>query len=1350
MGLFRALSSLLVLHLLQGSNASLVQLNENGYEDVIIAIDPAVPEDGEIIEQIKAMVTAASTYLFEATEKRFFFKTVSVLIPETWKENPQYRRPKHESYKHADVIVAPPALPGGDAPYTRQFTECGERGEYIHFTPDFVLGRKQNEYGPSGRLLVHEWAHLRWGVFDEYSEDQPFYIGKSKKIEATRQCSTGITGTNSVYTCQGGSCITRRCRIDPTTKLYEKDCQFFPDKVQTEKASIMFMQSIDSVVEFCNEKNHNQEAPSLQNLKCNYRSTWEVIRESEDFNRAVPITGPPFPPAFSLLRISERIVCLVLDKSGSMSGSNRLNRMNQAAKHFLLQTVENGSWVGMVQFDSGANINSELIRIRSNSERDTLVKSLPTQAKGGTSICSGLRTAFQVMRNKDFPLDGSEIVLLTDGEDSTASSCVDEVKESGAIIHFIALGPQADQAVIQMSNITGGNHFYASDNAENNGLIDAFAALTSENADPSQKSIQLESKGLKLINNAWMNDTVIMDSTVGKDTFFLVTWTVQPPSISLWNPSGTLTAGFTQDTASRMAYLSIPGNAQVGTWTYSLQAKANSEILTITVTSQAANSAVPPITVNAKMNKDTNSFPSPMIVYAEVQQGYAPILGANVTAVIESNTGKTEVLELLDNGAGEIEGNPPRPEADKNTQTILENFSRTASGGAFVVSGFPNTPFTDPYPPSQITDLDATPEGEEITLTWTAPGEDFDVGNVLHLLWGSNASLVQLNDNGYEDVIIAIDPAVPEDGEIIEQIKADVIVAPPALPGGDAPYTRQFTECGERAEYIHFTPDFVLGRKQNEYGPSGRLLVHEWAHLRWGVFDEYNEDRPFYSGKSKTIEATRTVPMKTSPTSPAFSLLRISERIVCLVLDKSGSMGGSNRLSRMNQAAKHFLLQTVENGSWVGMVQFDSGANINRGNHFYASDNAENNGLIDAFGALTSENADPSQKPIQLESKGLTLQNDVWMNGTVAIDSTIGKNTFFLITWSGQPPSISLWAPNGTSIKGFTEDTASKMAYLTIPGNAQVGTWTYSLRAKTTSEILTITVTSQAANSAVLPITVNAKMNKDTNSFPSPMIVYAEVQQGYAPILGVNVTAVIESNSGKTEILELLDNGAGEIEGNPPRPEADKNTQTILENFSRTASGGAFVVSGFPNTPFTDPYPPSQITDLDATPEGEEITLTWTAPGEDFDVGNVQRYIIRISGNMIDLRDNFDDALQVNTTDLLPKEANSKETFTFKPGNIPEENATHIFIAIQSVDKSNLISKVSNIAQVALFIPQADLGPDQSHPNPSPEKNYNFGVNISILVLSVVGSAILVTIILSTTICILKKKNSSSRPRTGF
>ncbi|XP_026970045.1 calcium-activated chloride channel regulator 4 [Sagmatias obliquidens] len=933
MGLFRSFVFFLALYLLQGSNTSLVRLDNNGYEGIIIAIDPAVPEDETLIQQIKDMVTAASTYLFEATEKRFFFKSVSILIPENWKNIIQYKRPKHESYKHADVLVSPPTLPGRDEPYTKQFTGCEEKGEYIHFTPDFVLGKKQNEFGPSGRLFVHEWAHLRWGVFDEYNDDEPFYSANTKKIEATR-CSTGITGINRVYKCQGNSCVAKGCKIDSKTKLYEKDCQFFPDKYQTEKTSIMFMQGIDSVAEFCNNKTHNREAPSLQNKMCDFRSTWEVISSSEDFRNTVAMVAPPPPPVFSLLKISERIVCLVLDKSGSMADYNRLNRMNQAAKHFLLQTVENGSWVGMVHFDSNAYIKSNLIQIISSNERRQLLESLPTAASGGTSICSGIKSGFQVIRNNYFQIDGSEIVLLTDGEDGSANTCIDEVKQSGAIIHFIALGPNADQAVIKMSNVTGGKHLYASDEAQNNGLIDAFVALASGNTDASQQSLQLESKGLKLDSTDWMNGTVIIDSTVGKDTFFLITWNQQLPVISLLDPTGNSVGNFIVDSRSKMAYLSIPGTTKVGVWTYSLQANAKGETLTITVNSRAANSSVPPITVSAKMNKDTNSFPSPMIVYAEILQGYIPILGANVTAFIESNTGKTEVLELLDNGAG--------------------------------ADSFKN----------------------------------------------------------------------------------------------DGVYSRYFTT----------------------YKENGRYSLKVRAH------------------------------------------------------------GGENAVMR------------------------------------------------------------------------------------------------------------NLWHP------------LNRAAY--IPG------W------------------------------------------------------------------VVDGN----------------IKGNPPRPEIDENTQTNLESFTRTASGGAFVVSNVPSDPsLTDVFPPSQITDLKATSDEDEISLTWTAPGDDFDVGRVQKYIIRISGSILDLRDNFDDALQVNTTDLLPNEVNSKENFTFKPGNISEENATHIFIAIKSVDKSNLTSRVSNIAQVALFVPQPDYIPDGIHPDPTPDKNPpKSGLSISTLVVLVVGTVIIVSLILSITICVLSRKRNSSRPRTGF
>lgn len=101
------------------------------------------------------------------------------------------------------------------------------------------------------------------------------------------------------------------------------------------------------------------------------------------------------------------------------------------------------------------------------------------------------------------------------------------------------------------------------------------------------------------------------------------------------------------------------------------------------------------------------------------------------------------------------------------------------------------------------------------------------------------------------------------------------------------------------------------------------------------------------------------------------------------------------------------------------------------------------------------------------------------------------------------------------------------------------------------------------------------------------------------------------------------------------------------------------------------------------------------------------KYIIGISTNILDLRDKFNESFQVNTTDLIPKEANSEEVFVFKPESITFENGTDLFIAIQAVDKVNLKSEISNIAQVSLFIPP-QTPPETPRPSlPCPDININ-------------------------------------------
>ena len=75
-------------------------------------------------------------------------------------------------------------------------------------------------------------------------------------------------------------------------------------------------------------------------------------------------------------------------------------------------------------------------------------------------------------------------------------------------------------------------------------------------------------------------------------------------------------------------------------------------MLTVTVTTRARSPTTPPVTATAHMSQHTARYPSPVIVYAQVSQGFLPVLGISVTAIIETEDGHQVTLELWDNGAG--------------------------------------------------------------------------------------------------------------------------------------------------------------------------------------------------------------------------------------------------------------------------------------------------------------------------------------------------------------------------------------------------------------------------------------------------------------------------------------------------------------------------------------------------------------------------------------------------------------------------------------------------------------------------------------------------------------------------
>ncbi|NXW48342.1 CLCA1 regulator, partial [Nyctiprogne leucopyga] len=806
MGVTQSLTFLLSFQLLHVAKGSMVWLNKNGYEDLVVAIHPQVPEDANIILNTMNMIKNASNYLFETTKHRFFFKSVKIIIPKTWKKNTHYSRVKTESYDKADVIIADSYMKHVDDPYTLQYGGCKEKGWYIHFTPNFLLNDSLiNVYGGRDRVFVHEWAHFRWGVFDEYSSDVPFYVSRNSeeaRVEAT-SCPAGVTGTPVFQDCNRDKCELRRCRYDG--QLYEKGCIFIADIQQHISSSVMFLQHIPSVVEFCDENTHNSEAPNMQNKMCNHKSTWEVIMESDDFYNLSVLNAstPPSETTFTLLQTQDRVVTLVLDVSGSMLMHDRIRHLRSAAEVFLLHIIEIGSWVGIVTFDSDASEEAPLQEITNDIARQKLVQCLPTHASGQTNICAGIRKGLKLIADKMNTTDGSEIVLMTDGEDPGIASCLDLVKQSGAKIHTIALGPSAAKELEYFSQLTGGLEHYSVDGPVPSKLTETFSAITSRSGDTSEQSIQLESKELVVQRSAWMNTTVPVDKTVGNDTFFSTAWSLSQPFFFLRDPKGKEygSSDFTIDSSNpNTARLSISGTAEVGDWQFCIKnVHTATQAISVTATSRPSSSDVPPVSTAAHMSRTNRAF-NPVVVYAEVSQGFLPVLGATVIATIEKDGAAAVTLELLDNGAGadtmkndgiysryftslqgtgryslkvnargrnttirlslkrnrasyipgyrengKIYMNVLRPKfADEEIQVKLGSFSRISKSSLVVKREGDSAPV---YPPCKVTDLHARIENKTIILSWTAPGGDFDNGKADYYIIKSSKNLLDLRNH---------------------------------------------------------------------------------------------------------------------------------------------------------------------------------------------------------------------------------------------------------------------------------------------------------------------------------------------------------------------------------------------------------------------------------------------------------------------------------------------------------------------------------------------------------------------------------------------------------------------------
>ena len=93
--------------------------------------------------------------MFKATRQRIYFRNVTILIPITWKNRPEYQKAGDETFERANIRVDKPNPVYGDAPYVQQTGGCGQPGEYAHFTPKYLLDKEATlfNWGPPGKKV---------------------------------------------------------------------------------------------------------------------------------------------------------------------------------------------------------------------------------------------------------------------------------------------------------------------------------------------------------------------------------------------------------------------------------------------------------------------------------------------------------------------------------------------------------------------------------------------------------------------------------------------------------------------------------------------------------------------------------------------------------------------------------------------------------------------------------------------------------------------------------------------------------------------------------------------------------------------------------------------------------------------------------------------------------------------------------------------------------------------------------------------------------------------------------------------------------------------------------------------
>nr|XP_045614382.1 calcium-activated chloride channel regulator 4A-like [Procambarus clarkii] len=760
-----------------------ISVVDGAYTGLVVALrDDLYPTQCSLyIQHIQSMISSASAVLYNVTNNTLSFGEVTILVPAAASSWPCLdldivENTRRLGWTDAHWRVGPSHPLFLDNPWTQQPRGCGEPGDFTYLSENFLSSNSDSV--SQGKLLIHEWAKFRWGVFEEYGHlhDPIFpsaYRAQTSSF-APNYCSNNeVSGSFSDQCVQNGK---------------EEDCNFTPDLASDSnvniESSLLAAPFLGTVVKFCDSSDHDKTVPTKHNVLCDKRSTQEVINQHEDMQQAPGNTVAS--TTFSVVRASVPgdTIVFVLDYSVTMTDAiSRWAFLKDSVIQFIMVKALPQTRVGLVIFD-GTLLNSHPLQVLDSVDNKNSLVDIIKNTKIGTTkkdLLIGIQNAAQILQNEN-----GMIVLVTENLEVYPPN-PDLVAAAQGHQVWPILYPNdpafSKQAYQDLADIIPGTPVLIINNTLNNPCptcgvyqsVDNYAALTENLLQVGGNSLVKVTEDECSPPNCLMKLTVDNSRQYNPDAFIEVLYNFVVNNFIQLNVYDEESIPMNSSQSTSKIYKIT--NLQNTTYNVNVSrpyAMSSVRCSLLATPNDGMNVQVWSSKGLSNLDYTKDSVPT---LFAMVMKDGHHVLYADVTATVTTKDGP-KILTLKDNGAGGdttgydgvysaymVDFSPPEnvgimvTATDNNgTARILSSVLRSApvlgeqaccgsqliipdelleDPGSFTVSsalqagkltGVP----PDLLPPAQITDLRSSRDDTNVILSFTAPGDHLDQGTAAY------------------------------------------------------------------------------------------------------------------------------------------------------------------------------------------------------------------------------------------------------------------------------------------------------------------------------------------------------------------------------------------------------------------------------------------------------------------------------------------------------------------------------------------------------------------------------------------------------------------------------------------